>query len=400
MSRLIVRFNDSSLESLSWIVDQSVDTSQPVEWQTGSVQNLNELAKNHNAVVLVIAQQDIYLTSYEIPNKASRQVLSSIEFQIEDQLAQDVELQHFSLGDHSSNPVAIAVLDKNIMQRCVSLIQKYGLTVTQVIPEIFLCPWSAKTDEVNIIESHEGLILRYGDYLGIKCRPDMCEATLDLIAANQKVQSVNYYLQHPETHNSTSDERYTLTFNQLTLEHIDLRSSECINLLQRQFQMKSVWSQLLHVWKWVLGFMVILIAVTGYNKAIALQQLETRLSHIKGSQYELLKNYLPANIDKNDNLKKELLNLLKQNQSGKAEVYFLGLLSQFTQAKSAYTSIIISKLGYQNKRLSIDVTSNQLSQIESLLGKIESTGQAVKLENLTIKPDVISGQFVLDGASE
>ncbi len=144
---------------------------------------------------------------------------------------------------------------------------------------------------------------------------------------------------------------------------------------------------------------MVLIAVSSYNKAIALQELEHQLLQIKTSQYELLKNYLPAEISQNDDLKKELINLLKQSQSGAEEVNFLELLRQFTRAKAAYPSVIIGKIGYQNKRLSIDITSNQLSQLESLLEAIESTGQATKLENLNIKPDIISGQFILDGTS-
>ena len=144
MSRLIVRFHDSSLENLSWLVDQGDEVSLAENWQTASQQQLGELAKNHSSVVLVIAQQDVYLTSYEVPDKASRQVLSSIEYQIEDQLAQDVEIQHFALGDQSKNPVAIAVVEKVVMTRCINLIQKNALVVTHIVPEMFLCPWFGK----------------------------------------------------------------------------------------------------------------------------------------------------------------------------------------------------------------------------------------------------------------
>ena len=76
MSTLIVRFHDSSLDSLSWFVEQSDGANHPVNWQTGSQKDLGNLAKGHSTVVLAIAQQDIYLTSYEIPSKAARQVLS------------------------------------------------------------------------------------------------------------------------------------------------------------------------------------------------------------------------------------------------------------------------------------------------------------------------------------
>ena len=399
MSRLIVRFHDSTLDDLSWAIDQIDGSSVAVKWLHGSEPQLAELAKSHSEVVLVIPQQDVYLTSYEIPDKASRQVLSSIEYQIEDQLAQDVERQHFAIGDQSSNPVMIAVLDKSIMQSCIDLIRKHGLVVTQIVPEIFLCPWAGIAGDVNLIESHEGVILRYGDNQCIKCRPQLCETMLDLIADEQDIGTVNYYLQQPESYQSMKVEKYPGAFNQLTTEHLHVASSGCINLLQRQFQKTSAWSKLMHAWKWVLGLLVLLMAVTSYNKAIALQQLEGQLSQIKTSQYELLKNYLPAGISQTDNLKNELIELLKQSQSGDEEVNFLELLRRFTKAKASYSSVIIGKIGYQNKRLSIDITSNQLNQLESLLEAIESTGQAAKLENLNIKPDIISGQFILDGTA-
>ena len=399
MSRLIVRFHDSTFDDLSWVIDQGDGTSSPVSWLHGSEQQLGELAKNHSEAVLVIPQQDIYLTSYEIPDKASRRVLSSIEYQIEDQLAQDLEFQHFAIGDQSNNPVTVAVLEKSIMQRCIDLIQKHGLVVTQVVPEISLCPWAGIAGDVNLIESHEGVILRYGDNQCIKCRPELCETMLDLIADEQDIKVVNYYLQQPESNQSISVDKYPSALIQLTSDHLHPASFRGINLLQRQFQKTSAWAKLLHAWKWVLGLLVVLMAVSSYNKAIALQELEHQLLQIKTSQYELLKNYLPAEISQSDDLKKELINLLKQSQSGAEEVNFLELLRQFTQAKATYSSVIIGKIGYQNKRLSIDITSNQLNQLESLLEAIESTGQSTKLENLNIKPDIISGQFILDGTS-
>ena len=98
MPGLIVRFRDSSLDKFCWFVDQPDNSGQSVKWQSGSEQSLADLAKSHTSVILVIPQQDVYLTSYELPGKASRQVLSSIDYQIEDQLAQDVEIQHFAVG--------------------------------------------------------------------------------------------------------------------------------------------------------------------------------------------------------------------------------------------------------------------------------------------------------------
>ncbi len=268
------------------------------------------------------------------------------------------------------------------------------------MPEVFLCPWSGKTGEVNLIESHEAVILRYDEFQGIKCCPHLSGEMLNLINAEQEIKVVNYYLQDIESYESVKIEGYAGASIQLTSEHLDQAFTGCINLLQGEFQITSVWSKLLRLWKWVLGLFLVFIAASGYNSAIALQQLETRLSEIKTVQYELLKNHLPSNINQSDDLKKELINLLKQSQSGEEEVNFLELLRKFTLAKTTFPSVIVSKIGYQNKRLSIDISSSQLSDIESLLEAIEATGQVTKLENLNIKPDIISGQFVLIGITE
>ena len=222
---------------------------------------------------------------------------------------------------------------------------------------------------------------------------------LDLIAGAQDIQLVSYYLQQTESYQSIKVDKYPGAFVQLTAEHFNSAASDSINLLQGEFQKTSPWMKLLRMWKWILGLFVILLAVTSYNRAIALEELESQLLQLKSNQYELLKDYLPATIKQSDDLKKELIILLKQNQSSSEDASFLELLRQFTQAKSAYASVIIGKIGYQGKRLSIDITSNQLSDLESLLEAIESTGRPAKLENLNIKPDNISGQFVLDGAS-
>ncbi len=396
MSRLVVRFDDLSLQGFSWLVTETENDDSPVRWQADAGRSLAELAKQHHALTLVIPQQHVYLTHYELPDKVSRQVLGSIEYQIEDQLAQDVEDQHFAIGDLSSHPVAIAVVEKSVMQLCVSLLQQQGVSASQIIPEMFLCPWFGNVGDVCLLECPDGVILRYGDFQAIKCAPELVETMLDHLAAEQDIQIVNYYLLDADSFPSIRVDRYPAQQNEWTLNNINLTQGGVINLMQRQFQMSSIWSKLLGIWKWILGLLLVLLAVTAYNRAIALNDLEAQVSELRAAQYALLKDYLPSGTDQSSDLKKALIALLKQSQSGHNETSFLQLLEEFTRAKSAYAAVTITRIGYQNKRLSIDVTSNLLSDVEALMQTLESAGQAVKLDKLSIKPNLISGQFVLE----
>jgi hypothetical protein len=96
-------------------------------------------------------------------------------------------------------------------------------------------------------------------------------------------------------------------------------------------------------------------------------------------------------------LKKKLIELIKQNKTRVGSKDFLSQLVFFTKAKQKYSSIIITKINFQKARLSIDINSTKLTDVETLVKTLESSSLAVKLENLTIKPEFISGRLVLGG---
>lgn len=393
MSKLIVRFDDSALESFHWAVTGSEITDQAIQWLPASEAELLDLGQRHQSVVLVVPQQSVYLTEFEIPARASHQLLASIEYQIEEQLAIDVEQQHVAIGDLSQNPVALAVVSRTLMDRCVELKKLYRLNVAQIIPEMFLCPLPAEPGAASLIETNDGLLLRYGEYQGFACKQDLLPSMLEMIAVQQPISRLDCYLQHLP---NLTIEGYTTLIHRFSLDE-SLIAKQVINLQQRDYQLSSAWRKLLGLWRATLILLAVALLATGVNKALALQDLETELGQIKTSQYELLKAYLPPTTRASDNLKQALVKLLKENQAGQNEASFLDLTQTFTRAKAAHAGVKVGKITYQDKRLSIDVTSPQLSNIESLQSTLESGGHLYKLEDLNIKPDLISARVILQG---
>jgi hypothetical protein len=133
----------------------------------------------------------------------------------------------------------------------------------------------------------------------------------------------------------------------------------------------------------------------GYNQLAHLGVLENELADLERSQYDLIKAHLPAGTVQNDNLKKKLIELINQNKTSQADKDFLSQLLVFSKAKNKYNSIIITKINFQKLSLSIDINSTKLNDVEMLVKTLELSSLTVKLENLTIKPDFISGRLVL-----
>lgn len=392
--RLLIQFSDDTLTDFRWAIFEESPGSAELDWHAAGESELSAVAaQNPHPVIIVIPQQCVFLARVELPEKASRQVMGAIEYQVEDQLAQDIESQHFALGDTSENPVSIAVVSKTIMERCMALAQQHGLRLVQVIPELFLCPWPG--GGVALTEGYDGCLLRYGDYRGLKCSAQALPAMLQLVKGDIDTDHIRFFADELEP--APELEGYTLERQALNTVRPGFVDAPLIDLQQREFRLASKWHGLARAWKWIALLFAGLLLVGGYNKAVALQELEQELTEIRQQQYELLKPYLPASAGPDDNLKKLLIERMKQLQANQLEQGFLKLMLEFTRARSAYPGIEISRIGFQGQRLSFDISSKQLTDIEALLASVKKLGINAKLENLSIKPEQSSGRLVMEG---
>ncbi len=397
MARLLVQFFTDELAEFRWAsIDEVVQTAD-IDWQQAAEDELATIAAQHpHPLILIIPQQCVYMTQVELPQRAGRQLLSAIEYQIEEQLAQDIESQHCALGDINANPVSIAVIERSIMMRCIALAQGHGLRLIHIYPELFLCPWTGRG--VALMQGHDGYLLRYGAYRGLKCSEHTLAAMLEMVGREVEFDSIACYDSEAET---------TLSLDGVELEHKALSSTQpgfidapVIDLQQRDYQMSSAWQGLAKTWKWVALLLAGLLVIGAYNKAMALHYMEQDLAAIKQQQYELLKPHLADEISPDDNLKKALIDRLKQLQSNQGEQGFLQLLLKFTRARDQFPEVNITRIGYQGKELVFDISSTELKKIETLLEVVQKQGVHAELSSLNIKPELSSGRLVLRGGDD
>jgi general secretion pathway protein L len=396
MARLLIQFLSDELTDFRWANIDEEEQTADIGWQAGSEDELATIAAQHpDPAILIIPQQCVYLAQLQIPERAGRQLLSAIEYQIEDQLAQDIESQHFALGDTIVNPVAIAVIERSIMARCMALAQANLLRLRHVIPELFLSPWPG--EGIVLFPAHEGYLLRYGAYRGLKCSAQALPAMLELIRQEVQFDSITCYT--ADTEPLPEIDAYPLEQRSLAEVRCGFVNAPIIDLQQRDFQQSSAWRGLARSWKWIALLLAGLLILGGYNKAVALQALEGELADLKRQQYALLKPHLPG-IGPADNLKKALIERMKQLQSGSDEQGFLPLLVEFTRARASFPEVEITRIAYQGKQLVFDISSSQLEKIETLLETVKKQGVDAELVSLNIKPEQSSGRLVLHGGDD
>lgn len=278
----------------------------------------------------------------------------------------------------------------------MALARSHDLRLTQIVPELFLCPWPG--DGVALIEGYDGYLLRYGKCRGLKCSAQALPVMLELVERDVEFDTITFY--GTETEAAPIVDKYTLQQQSLSSTLPGLVDGPLIDLQQRDYQLSSAWRDLAKTWKWIALFCIGLLAIGAYNKAIALQDLEDELAGIKQQQYDLLKPYLPADTRPDANLKSLLIEQLQQLRGQQRERGFLKLLLDFTRARSSFPEVQISRIGYQGSELSFEISSSQLNDIEALLETVQKQGISAKLLSLSIKPDQSSGRLVLQGGDD
>ena len=396
MDQLLLRFSDAEISTFEYCVIGN-DERRTDGWQSGEVGTVQKLlSRSNTSLILVLPQQVISHFSFDMPTKMSRQLLASIQYQIEDRLAIDVEDLHFVVADSEQNPVSIIVVTKQIMQSCIEFLQTNGLKAESIIPEFSLCPWFGNPQDVSVMETGDGYVVRHHSSLGFKTSPQTLEYMLKNLAKKQNVELINYFGKSKAEFEEAEISSFEMNFNVLyPLKAVD--TSSIIELQQGEFSVSSPVTALMATWRWTALLAFALLFALGFNRAMALFDMQSNLDQIRQNQWQLIEDVRPGLVQLDDNYKIELIKYMQENRATSDESGPLNYLFQFGQVFRSAKGISISRMNYQDEMLQVDIEGNQLTNVESLQLKLSELGLQVTLENLNIKPDQITARVVVTG---
>jgi len=124
-------------------------------------------------IVLIVPAADVRLASVSVPARQPAKVLAAAPYQLEDQLADDVETLHFAIGarqSDGSNPVAVVA--RRQMDRWLAPLLERGLKADAVYPESLALPYEADEGAWTALIEADQVVVRSGAYSGFSCSPD------------------------------------------------------------------------------------------------------------------------------------------------------------------------------------------------------------------------------------
>ena len=395
MSELWIRFADPDFHAFQW---WRFDAGDQTPGSRGEGQGEALAALEPAATCRIFVPQPLLLTlRVQLPPKASRQQIQAIGFAIEDQLANDVEDNHYATGSQQADgSLAVVVIERTVMDRLLERLRAARLRHDFIHPEMLLCPPPGDEAFACLCRSPEGWLLRLDAAEALAVPDALLADSLSWIRASRGAgddarldccEAVHLPDSHPVSCRKTSCE---ISRKMLT--------DPAVNLLQGDYRPGSRWRERLKPWRSVAlllaGLLLVLLAATVVERF----RDERHLRELQQRQWALIDRYLPQTPHKGDP-KRILVQRLSAAGPSSSSAGPVELLADFAGIHSGFPQLEIGRLLYRGSELVVDLEAPQLKVFEDLEKKLKQRQLGYRIENLDIGPSKTRARLILGGSS-
>ena len=334
---------------------------------------------------LVIPGNDVTLAEANVPGGSAARALQAIPFQLEDQLADDVDLLHFAVGARGkSDDYPVAVIGRDTMDLVREHCAQAGLRPSEIVPETLALP-KFESDEIGeakwtALVDEENAVVRLNGYRGFSSDTSMADIMLD--GARQSLPedstaSMVVYRTAPHVVMPTPANMEVETRaceSRLSLYASGLASAPRINLLQGDYSPKTQFDKTWKPWKWTAVLAGLLGLTLVGSKALEHRQLSNQVSQLDNQIADVFKETLPDSRMVRPLTQME--NRIKALSGGDFDG-FTSNLSQIAASLATQPQTRLRSISFREGRFDLDLTTDAIPTLDLLKAELKKRGDLV-----------------------
>ena len=395
MSELWIRFADPDFAAFDWWRFDG-DAENPVSEGHGQGEDLARLERASLCRVF-LPQSRLLSLRAKLPPRASRQQLQAIGYALEDQLANDVDDNHYAIGaQQPDGQLPVVVIERSLMDRLLQRLREARMQCDALHAEMLLCPVPPADCRATLCERPGGWLLRLSEDEALALPPELLDDSLKLLlgAGSDAAGLACCASTDPSVPDELQKECKTLDCR----PRRDLLSDRAVNLLQGDYRPGSRWRERVRAWRPALALLLLLIFVSLSLAGLDWLNQKRQLAEIEQQQWALIDRYLPGAAHRGDP-KRLLVQRLADFQKGARGNELVDLLSQFAEAWSAHSGVDLDRLVYRDGELVLDLETPKLRTLEQLQETLKNQDRNFRIENLDIGPSKTRARLILGGTS-
>ncbi len=372
---MIVRVNDKLIPE--FLI--KFNSSQLIA-QKSDISSWAEVKQDINEKLIVIISANLVLSKQvTIPSKNDEVIRQSIPFAIEEELASDIELNHFAYNKDSNNNIMVSVVNRQIIADITLEITEHDLTCHALYSEVFSCP--RQVDMVSLCVFEKYIIVR-DDTGGTAILPQLLNNYLKLSQNKQKV-----IFSQKEIKIKSSDNVITKVTDMALLQSQTVTASNAVNLLQGEYAQNHDNTKKVNTSKRLALLVFLLISSWIFINSFELWQLSSSINNLKESQKSLLIKLVPnaGESEVNDPYSAMLsrLKLNENSQSNDSKKGFIQALIYVGQTLQQHPVVEIISLRQRNSKLEVKLQASDVTSLNQFQQSLEKTAYSMQVKTGT-----------------
>jgi general secretion pathway protein L len=381
---LLIRVGQGEDGSCEWLPLD--DAGQPV----GRVRNGDLAAAaaevNGLRVVVLVPGIDCLLTQATIPGRNRQKLLRAVPYALEEQLIEDVENSHFSLGPAvPGGGYPVVVIATRRIEAILDACRSAGLDVYQLVPDLLAVPCTG--DAVCVLIDGDMALVRTGAYSGFVVETD----NLKLLLAGQEQPEdspprrvtvrmpVGAVLPDLGTAAAAAEiTRYEGSALMLFSQGLD---SGFIDLLQGPYSRNQEWGKIWRPWRATAALLLAGVLLSNIVTGVDYFRLRGERDDLNARMQAVFMESFPGTkrvVDPRVQMQQQLEQL--QRQAG-SSARFLVLLARSADVLRTAKDVEISGASYRAGRLDVDLTAANLQVLDQLKQSLSAHGLAVEIQS-------------------
>jgi len=380
--QVIIHLPDIDLDQVRWAAVE--DNGQLVgDISHGTLADAAEHVEGRRAV-LVIPGDDVTLANARVPGGSARNAAQAVRYELEEQLADDVETLHFALGKKNSEDVfSVAVVGRDMMDEVIAQCAEAGLRPSQIVSETLALPQLDADDDENIVHwtalvDGPKTLVRLNDQQGFAIDTDMVGMALSgaraELAENKTASMVMYQTQDSSTqvaYPADIDVEPRGCDDVMGLFALGLAKSTTINLLQGEYSPKTNLDKAWKPWRWTAVLAAALAAIFFVGKWVDYSSLKQSEATLNADIAAAFKEALPG---KRMVRPRQQIEVALREAGGGGGAGFTTKLHAIAESFSTQPDTIIRSFAVREGRFDLDVSTDSLPTIDKLKAELKKRG--------------------------
>ena len=402
---LLIHFNPAFPDNATWaLVNAAGELSSMLAH--GSLKDAAVIAEKHKTVVL-LDSTDIHIDSVKLPIKNQQKILRAIPYALEEKIADDIDEVHFVAAKTSADGrTPVAAIRHETLKQMINTLAASAIKPVALIPDS-LC-LTANSTQWTILLQEDRSKLQFDNF-------DAAEFDRDALPLLIKSELNRTDRKQPEKiiiFKVDGDESPTDDINAAIPENIEVinvsynthplvvfcgqyKNALALNLLQDKYKPEQKVNVNWQRWRLAASLSAIWLcmhlgmASVQYNKFEEdNKKLQVEIDNIYKKAFPQSKRVVNARVQMEQELDK-----LKGLSTADSNTGLIALLSDSSTALSTEKSVAIQSINYRNNTIDIEITANNLQNIEQLGKKLNSNRLSAEIISSSSDKNQVKGNI-------